>query len=204
MASYQWTKRETDQFSAKWLRERMSHEWTETAPTVCRRCGVKFSAKSGVLQHARACGKRRRPNRWRMHLDRAILRAKYPREGCPAHLGTPGTAAYYLHQIAEIRHAIKRVAELQPDHPRFAVYWKYHRLARRHRRALRELWRLPSPAPIREDARPDTAGGVLTRQRNELLREARRTQARTIRRGGCVYTIEAGAVVDGALVFHAE
>ena len=199
-----WTKREEDNFKKRWLRERMPHQWSTDAPTRCIRCGVKFSAKSGVLQHARACPKRRRPNRWRMHLDRALMAAKYNPEGCPAHLGTPGTAQYYLQQLAEVRHAIKRIPELQPDHSRFDQYWKYHRLARRHRRALRELWNLPAQPPIPDTNPPDKWAGQITRQRNELLKEARRTQARQIRRAGCTYTFAAGATFEGRPVFSEE
>ena len=190
-----WTKVEREKFERQWLRERMPHTWSTAAPTRCTRCGVKFSATSS----ARPCKKRRRPNRAGMHLRRALQRAMYERtDPKPAGLGT---AVYWIEQLREIARDARRVPELQPTHPRYLVYWQCHRLARRHRRALRELWKLPKSVPISADTPPDPWTGQLTRQRNRLLQEVQQTQVRTIQRGACTYTFRADAVFNGRLLF---
>jgi hypothetical protein len=194
MSRYHWTQREQAAFEAKWLVQRMPHAWSEDAPTRCTRCGAKFSPTS----QGRRCPKRRKPNRWRVHLRRALHIAMYTPDHRPKDLGT---AAYWLRELSYIRGEIKRVPELQPDHPRFGQYWKYHRLARRHRRALRELWRLPVVGLADEGIPADRWAGSLTAARNKLLREARATQARRITRGGCVYTFRADAVFENRPLF---
>lgn len=192
------TKAEIDAFTRRWLLERQAHTWGEEVPTRCTRCGVKYSRQAT----ARVCKARRRPNRWRVHLRRAWHRAQCPPEGRPKDLHTP---AWWGRELAAIRAEVRRVPELQPDHPRYGAFWQYHRLARRYRRALRELWKLPSPPNLSDGSPPDRWSGTITRQRNELLKEARRTQARVIVRKGCKYVFYADAVgADGRPLFTEE
>lgn len=193
-----WTKAEESRRLRLWLLARMGHAWSDNAPTRCTRCGVKFSGQA----QGRACPTRRRPNRWRLHWARARMRLQYPPEGRPRDLHTPH---WWLREVSAIRRDVKRVPELQPDHPRYSQYWTYHKLARRYRRALRELWKLPSPPNLSEGSPPDRWSGTITRQRNELLKEARRTQARVIVRKGCTYVFYADAQgADGRPLFTEE
>ncbi len=187
------TKRERDQFEARWLRERMPHRWSDAAPTICVTCGAKYTA----AQVGKRCPKRRRPNRWRMHCNRAQYNL---RESKPADLYT---AAWWLREITEVRREVKRIPELQPDHPRYGSFWTYHKLARRYRKALRELWRSTSQAPIPDDSPNRGIDGAMTAARNKLLRQAKRDQSRVIQVQGCKYIIYADAQIDGRPVFQA-
>lgn len=188
------TSKEIQLFQRRWLFERMPHDWDDAAPTRCRRCGVKFGPQAAK----RICPKRRKPNRWRMHCQRAMYTLRQQR---PQDLHTP---AWWLRELSAIRGEVKRIPELQPDHPRYGAFWQYHKLARRYRRALREIWRVPGPLATSDDLPPDTFGGAVTRRRNALLREARETQRAVIRVKGCTYTFHVDAVFEGRPLFTGE
>jgi len=184
-----WTKAEYDSFKHQWLLERMAHTWSDEASvTRCTLCGAKYSSTT----YKRLCKKRRKPNRWRMHFSRAVLHAQYPPE-------KPVTrdAGWIVAQLAEIRREVSRDERFETD----LRFWKYHRLARRYRRLMREWWQLPTVQVVPLTPNHDTFGADLTRRRNKLLRQVQANQSRTVKDHNCVYTFKADARWNGAPLF---
>lgn len=175
-------------FTKRWLIERMRHDWQGT-PTICTRCHAKY----GPRADGQACPKHRKPNRWRMHLGRALRAAQTTRQKPIVR-----TPAWMLEQLEQIGREVKH-------DPRFADdtrFWKYHRLARRYRKIMRDLWALPRlPIAAMQAESRDLWGPLFTRNKNKLIAEVRKTQARTIQQGACTYTFFADAHYQNAPLF---
>jgi hypothetical protein len=187
-----WNKAERDAFEQRWLLQRMAHTWsTDDAPCRCTGCGAKYGPGNAV----RRCKARKKPNRWRMHLRRAMNHARYP-----AAPPIVRNAEWIKTQLANIEHEVKWTKGT--DHPSF---WKYHRLARRYRRLMRDWWQLPSAEVqkliFRESFDRDAYAGTFTRKRNQLLATVAKTQRRTIQDEGCTYTFNPDAQWKGLPLF---
>ena len=185
--SGRWTQVEVNDFTRDWLAERIGHVFAPGANR-CTHCGRKFGRNAGVL-----CPKRRKPNRWKLRLRRALRQAKGPEQ-----LPVTRDPAWVLVQLAEIASEVKWLRPAVLDHPGF---WKYHRLARRHRALLRLWWTFPT-VPLPVDDSPLSGGasmGALTARRNRLLAKVLATGAPVQQDQGCTYTFypHAAAVVKG-------
>lgn len=190
-----WTKRERDAFTAAWLRERRPHDWDTGSPTRCRRCGAKYGKQAA----GRACQKKRKPNRWRLHLQRAILRAQYPPRTTPV-VRNADWILCQLRSIAQIVRTDGRYlsrehgGRFDPEDPR---HWKYHRIARRYRALLRAWWALPAvPAHVFDTETVGGSGsGWWKAGRTRLIKRVLREQRRIVQDGDTVYTFYPDAKV---------
>jgi len=182
--SQRWTKRETDAFTREWLSatHRQGHQWTVNNPR-CTACGRKYGPGAGALCHAR-----KKPTHWRLHLNRALMRAQYP-PTIPVL-----DAGWILQELASIRYALKHCT--LPIDDRF---WKYHKLARRHRMLLRRWWQLPGEQrPGTESGYPaDHWSSILTRDRNKLLKQVRASGCPIVQVQGCTYRFKPDAFTYG-------
>lgn len=178
------TQAEYHTFKAKYLRERMPHRWADPTSirTTCTTCGAKYTAVRAAGQR---CPKRRRPNRYRIHLQRAWLAWRAERPKAPTMDGKG-----ILAQLETIEEETKRAAWQTPHDDR---WWKYSREARRYRRLMCAWWALPASETSRAlDGRQTSGGGDglgwITAGRNRLLKQARASGQRVLTIKGCTYT----------------
>lgn len=202
-----WTKADTDKHQRDYLRERMPHRWGTEAPTVCTRCGRKYSRHTG----AERCKQRRKPNRWRVHWRRALTRDQVRRSDPAGEAPTTGRAI--LRAIERCEHAAKGLSDERAGrYLRFEdeqAWWKFSRPARRYRRLLALWWRLPAAETTRALAgtsggHPDRWAGGFTRGRRKLVEQVRKTQARTVQHGPTTYTFYAHAQDDAGVYLFSD
>jgi hypothetical protein len=188
--SMRWTQAETKEFNRAWLSapHRQGHQWIE-GQARCTACGRKYGRAAGML-----CPKRKKPGHWRLHLRRAVLRAQYPAE-------VPKLdAAWILAELRDIANSVKYTQGA--DDMRF---WKYHKLARRHRMLLRRWWALPvSTRPVLDDGPAARDTGWFRREKNKLLTRVKAEGTPIVRVGGCTYRFFQDARWNDAPLFPDE
>lgn len=177
------TTAERTQWEKDWLRQRMPHIWADptSTRTTCTICHAKYTLTRAAGQR---CPKRRKPNRWRMHLQRAWVDWHAEKPKAPTMDGKG-----ILAQLRELEAETRR--STADDR-----WWKYSREARRYRRLMSAWWMLPASQTTLALA-DETRGkggdadrsGWITAGRNRLVKRARENQQLILQVKGCTYTL---------------
>lgn len=213
---YRMTRSERQKWEQDWLRERMKHEWIDDGAkgvTICKHCGCRWTkaraegaSRKGYRRKrggytwstsiaAPACPKRRKPNRWRLHWRRELMRLQCAKDDPTM------TAKRILMMLRDCEeYAKKKIWDL---HGRQYVsrdltdqqYWAYAPVARIHRNLMKRWWTMPSIDVwtaldrVSSERRGARGSSWWTRGRNKIIKRALATGERTWTEGGTTYRL---------------